>query len=204
MIVETLGAAAAIVTIAGGVYASAAWWRGGRRVDEPDAEVHKFKSWFQKRRRPLDVELLPQQFEVRLTNTVPDVQVFVYAVNHLNRKITVEALSVEQFRLSSGHPLGTIQFGSEIEIDARRSRVLMCQRVLADSETRALEVLPVSPMPNASMTLCGRVRAGRKLMKIGPDSGVCMNGYIALPVASAAPVSGSRGETTKMDRFVET
>jgi hypothetical protein len=202
MVLESLYAAAAIVTVGSGVYGFRRWLKA-QAVEETDVEMGDIKSWFQKRRRPLDVEMLPQYFEVTLTSTVPEVRVYVYVVNHLKRKISVEALSAQQFRLSSGHPVGTLTIGSEIEIEPHRTKVLMCQRTLVEAEIRAILSLPISSMPNACMTLAGRVRAGRKLLKVGPDSGVSVNGYITRPEPNVRAVPGSERGATKMDRFVE-
>jgi len=66
-------------------------------------------------RRPLKLEILPQHFELRLDDDVPEIRVHLFAVNYLKVQVKLAAVRVEQFRLSVGAVLDGITLTQETD-----------------------------------------------------------------------------------------
>lgn len=163
-------------------------WLFGRRTKATNPEAHgDARTLFDKRKRPLELEIQPQHFELNLDNEVPEIRVYLFAINYLDSPIKLSTVRVDHFRLSVGTVLDGIALAQEVTLNARRCHHVMCRRVLVDSETRTFLKGAVDPRPSASVTLSARGQSGRKMVEFGPNSSVSMNGYISKP-------SGTRAE----------
>lgn len=177
-----LAIGASVVTIVGGLYAVVRFVRARHRVEASSSAAEGgARAVLERRRRPLELEILPQHFELVLDGDVPEIRVYLFAVNYRKVQVTLSTLRVDQFRLSVGTVLDGIALAQELTLDAQRSRSVMCRRALLDSEARSFLKGPADPRPNASVTLSGRALSGRKTVEYGPHAGISVNGYVSRP-----------------------
>ncbi len=141
------------------------------------------------RSRPLELELLLISFDISLNRTPPEIGVWFHAVNYLRRPLTITSLQVTQFKLSGCPALENIGLPSEIQIPARRSRLVYCRRALADSEARVFANARRDDRLNASVNLACTARIGSKFITYGPLVGQGVNGWIE---GLLAPSAGTR------------
>ena len=58
--------------------------------------------------KPPPYELLPLSFRIELRQEIPQIEVWLYAVNHQSRELVLQSLDVTSFHLSGGPGLGVL------------------------------------------------------------------------------------------------
>lgn len=133
---------------------------------------------------PHKFELRPISFMVDLVQTVPFVELRYYAINHLNRKLTVTEAKVTQFRTSGGMHIEHIPMVQEFPVAPRTSFMVFFRRNLMDSEARAL-MLEKTPLPaNGSFSLTAKAKCGRREYTYGPVSSMWIEGWVNKPTSA--------------------
>lgn len=151
------------------------------RPPDDSAAQRDVRTFLMRRRRPLKLEVLPQYFELRLDDDVPEIRVYLFAVNYLKAKVKLVELRVDQFRLSVGTVLDGIALVKELNLDGQRAHYVTCRRALIDSEVRTFLKGAPDARPNASITINARAMSGRKTIEY-EHAGIAVNGYISRPV----------------------
>src|SRR5213594_4248782 len=68
--------------------AGIARWLSARRAKKAStAAPDDVRAFFEKRKRPLELEILPHYFELNLAADVPEIRVYLYAVNYLDSPV---------------------------------------------------------------------------------------------------------------------
>ena len=133
---------------------------------------------------PYKFELRPISFMIDLVQTVPFVELRYYAINHLNRQLTLTEAKVTQFRLSGGIPIDQIPMVQEFSVAPRTSVMVFFRRNLLDSEARAL-MLERTPLPgNGSFSLTAKAKCGRREYTYGPVNSMWIEGWVNKPTSA--------------------
>ena len=86
---------------------------------------------------PLDVELIPIWFEVSVRVPIPEMTVFLRAVNYTTKQLFLRTIKVTYLHFESSPALDNM-IAENYEVPPRSSREVMCRRRLIDSETRGI------------------------------------------------------------------
>jgi len=123
-------------------------------------------------------ELLPLSFEISLRQEIPQIAIWIYAVNHLGKELVFEALQVTHFNLSGGPSLENIHPVNEVRVPPRRTKQVLLRRPLVDSEMRTIEKTQRRNPCNANFSVIARASAGRRRLRIDSLS-LSVNGWIS-------------------------
>jgi hypothetical protein len=86
---------------------------------------------------PSEFKLLPIRYKVDFAQTLPDVEVSIYAIHFLSQPLTLAKVTLT-LRLF-GHALEDITFRDEdLEVYPKEARVVFCRRHLTDAERTGL------------------------------------------------------------------
>lgn len=100
-------------------------------------ETHPLSPRWSQSEPPAEFKLLPIHYKVDFTQTLPDVEVGLYAVHFLSQPLTLTKVTLS-LRLF-GHALEDITFRNEdLEVYPKEARVVFCRRHLTDAERTAL------------------------------------------------------------------
>ena len=160
-------------------------------VDRIARATHWLMRWFGRKPSapqlhdgPHNFELRPISFMVDLVQSVPFVELRYYAINHLNRQLTLTEAKVTQFRLSGGMSIEQIPIVQEFSVLPRTSFVVYFRRNLIDSEARVLMQEKI-PLPgNGSFSLTAKAKCGRREYTYGPVSSMWIEGWVNKPTSA--------------------
>lgn len=165
------GGAASVVTVVGGVAALIRYLhRRKQRLAEGDlASVpRKFRPQLRRLRERLEFELIPLDFEVRLRDPIPRIEVMFRAVNYTSRSITGLQVSISSMHIGRCAPLEGLSSDDEGDIRPKSSCPVRARKSLIDSEVRALSEIPLGAHTEANIVFKGRGFKGRKQVTFQP------------------------------------
>ena len=163
MPLDPLSSGASAVTILDRVAAlTRALTRGRKRTAETEASGPLRGVLAAKHAPPDGFELFPVNFEIALTLDIPQLTVWMLAINYTKRVLQLDAASISYFHLSGGPVLEQIPLLTPPRIDGHRARQIAFRRVLADAETRAISRSRPELPETASISVISRGRTGRK------------------------------------------
>lgn len=163
MPLDPLSSGASAVTILDRLVA---WTRAlarGRQLTADSETSRALRRALAAKHAPRDgYELIPINFEIALTLEVPQLTVWMLAINYTKKVLQLDAASIDHFRLSGGPALEQIQLLTPPPVDAYRASQITFRRVLADAETRAVSRSRPELPETASINVTSRGRTGRK------------------------------------------
>ncbi len=112
--------------------------------------------------KPPPYELLPISFRIELCQEIPQIEVWLYTVNHQSRELFLQSLNITNFYLSSGPSLENISMLHEIRVPPRQSQQVLCRRHLIEAEVQAIDRTRQRNPTNATFSATTRSLAGRK------------------------------------------
>jgi len=132
---------------------------------------------------PAEVEILPLSFQASLRQEIPQLEIWLYIVNHLRRELVIQSLKIPHFNFTGGPTIDDISSAGEPRIPACRSSPVILRRPLIDSEVRAIERSQQRNPANASFSAIARGTAGRKHPELDTPQ-LSSNGWITgIPTA---------------------
>ena len=168
LVLWLLGGAASAVTVLGGSVALVRYvHRRKQRLMEGDlASVpRKLRAQVRHLREHLEFELIPLDFEVRLKDPIPRLEVSFRAVNYTSRPITGLQVSISSMHIDRCAPIEGLSSDDEGDIRPKSSRPVRARKSLIDSEVRALSEIPLGTHTEANIMFTGRGFKGRKPVK---------------------------------------
>lgn len=164
---DPFATSASIVTVAGGIASLVAWRRRRKPATASAPQAEAF-------------ELLPNGFMIDLLHSPPSVQVDFYAINYLDKQLTLIDLKAALFP-NVGAALPHIQAAREFMLPVRRAVIISCRRSIADTEARSFQV-PLTPMPvSGSVEIIARAAVGRRTYVLAPTHRLAVAGGIQQP-----------------------
>ncbi len=159
-----VGAAASAVTvIAGGAALIRYLHRRKQRLVEGDLAVpRELRPQLRRLRERLEFELIPLDFEVRLKDPIPRLEVSFRAVNYTSRPITGLQVSISSMHIHRCAPLEGLSSDDEGDIPPKSSRHVRARKSLIDPEVRVLSEIPPGVHTEANIMFTGRGFKGRK------------------------------------------
>ncbi|MCL5952146.1 MAG: hypothetical protein M1132_10585 [Chloroflexi bacterium] len=128
--------------------------------------------------KPLEYEFLPLSFDVSLNQEIPQIAIWLYAVNYLPTALEFRSLQVRNIYLSTGPDLASIPATDEVRVPARHSKLVHCRRALLDAEVRAIDKKSLTAPWNATLAITCKIVQGRKEAPYGSGL-ISMNGWVA-------------------------
>ena len=152
--------------------------RGRLRSRQPTEGSHQAGLFSNPNRPPpSDLEICSQWFELSLSQQIPQVEVWVYIVNHLPKSIRLQAFQVNQFHISAAPALEAIPLPEQPMLPPRHTASVQCRRPLADAEARAFSSLDGSKPLNARISVSLRATSGRRTIEM-TNVQLTMTGWI--------------------------
>ena len=128
--------------------------------------------------KPSPYELLPVSFDIAIRQEIPQIEVWLYAVNHQSKELVLQSLDVTDFRLSGSPCLDKISLSDERPIPPRQSRQVLCRRHLIEGEVNAIKNIQQRNPANATFSAASRALVGRKHLPYKTLS-LSVNGWIS-------------------------
>ncbi len=154
------------------------WQRTKRKDQDQSPQSIATLELMRTPKSPSKCEFLSLSFEISLSQEIPKIDLWIYAVNHLSRELVFQSLRVTQFYLSGGPSLENIPSNNEIRIPPRRTREVLLRRALTDSEVRAISRKEHRNPCNATFSLAASGTSARK--RLTSDSvSISVNGWIS-------------------------
>ncbi|MFL5561263.1 MAG: hypothetical protein ACJ79K_07310 [Gemmatimonadaceae bacterium] len=181
MPLDPLSTGASAVTILDRVLAAARalFRRGAPATDGASPSLRK-RLATTKAVRPDGYELFPIHFEIGLTQELPQLTVWMLAINYTKKPLQLDTASISYFHLSGGPSLEQIQLLNAPRVEGGCARQIAFRRVLADSEIRALLRSQPQLPETAAMNLTSHGRTGRK-ERVFMSSAKHIAGWITRP-----------------------
>lgn len=164
------------VVVLGALLNAAIGWVRRRRPPQPDGPHAAFGAG-PKNPRPAEIEILPLSFNASIRQEIPQLEVWLYVVNHLPREVLIQSLKIPQFGFTGGPTVEDVSIAGEPTLPARYSTPIILRRPLIDSEVRAIQRAQQRNPANASFRIIGRMTARRKTLLLDIPH-ISSNGWI--------------------------
>lgn len=130
--------------------------------------------------KPSPFELLPISFEIGLSRDIPQIEIWLYAVNHQPKDLVFQSIAVTDFHLSGGPGLDNIPSSDMDCIPPKCSKRVLCRRRLLEAEVRRIiENARRGDITNANYLLTAHAQIGRKAHSYKTPSSCYMNGLVS-------------------------
>ncbi len=140
-------------------------WRRRRKSPPPHASTPAFGEP-PKTPQPGELEVLPLSFNAYTRQEIPQLEVWLYVVNHLGREALIESLKIPQFAFTGGPVINEVSLAGEPRLPARHTTSVLLRRPLIDSEVRAIQRSQQRNPSNASFRVVCRVSSGRRRIEL--------------------------------------